>query len=92
MMFTSDSRYAQAGTYQVTLADGTVVTVTRIPLRPPPGTAGWYRRGDAERLDVIAYQFLKDATRAWVLCDTNGAMAPDALAVHELIGIPRSGR
>ena len=37
-MFFTGSRYAGAGTYQVTRADGTVVTVTRIPL--PAGTAG----------------------------------------------------
>lgn len=91
-MFTSDSRYAGAGTYQVTLADGTVVTVTRIP-RPSRGKPiGWYRRGDEERLDVVAYQFLKRPTATWMLCDANDAMSPDALAGHELIGIPSTGR
>lgn len=91
-MFTSDSRYAEAGTYQVALPDGRVVTVTRAPRPAPTRLVGWHRRGDGERLDVIAHQHLRDATRTWVLCDANDAMSPDALAAHDLIGIPRPGR
>ncbi|MGO9152916.1 hypothetical protein [Mycobacterium sp.] len=90
-MFSSNSRYATTGTYQVTLPDGTAVTVTRIPPPSAPPPIGWYRRGEAERLDVIAYQFVKDATKAWLLCDTNDAMSPDALAAHAHIGIPAPG-
>lgn len=91
-MFASNSRYATAGTYPVTLADGTVVTVTRAPAPQTPRILGWHRRADDERLDVIAYRFVKDATRGWLLCDANDAMVPDALAVHELIAIPEPGR
>jgi len=91
-MFQAGSRYANAGTYQVTLPDGSVVVVTRTPLRALRPPIGWHRRIEGERLDLIAYQFLRDATRAWELCDTNNAMAPDALASHDLIGIPDVGR
>jgi hypothetical protein len=91
-MFNADSRYAAAGTYQVTLSDGTVVTVTRIPRPSTQRPIGWYPRGDDERLDVIAYRFFDDATKAWALCDANEAMSPDALAAHERIGIPDMGR
>ncbi len=91
-MFTSNSRYANVGTYQVSLPDGSVVTVTRIPPASAPNPIGWYRRGEAERLDVIAYRFVKDATQAWLLCDTNNAMSPDALGAHDLIGVPAPGR
>lgn len=91
-MFAPDSRYATAGTYQVSLADGSVVTVTRIPRRDAGRVLGWHRRADGERLDVIAYQYLKNATQAWVLCDANDAMSPDSLAAHELIAIPEARR
>jgi hypothetical protein len=91
-VFTAESRYADAGTYRVTLADGTTVTVTRTPRPSTQRPVGWYRRSDDERLDVIAYRFLDDATKAWVLCDANDAMSPDALAAHERIGIPGTGR
>jgi hypothetical protein len=91
-VFSSDSRYAGAGTYQVRLADGSVVVVTCIPQARPGRTIGWHRRAEGERLDVIAYQFLKDATKSWALCDANGALSPDALAAHDLIAIPDPGR
>jgi hypothetical protein len=91
-MFAPNSRYAGAGTYHVTLPDGSVVTVTRIPQPTARKPIGWYRRGEGERLDVIAFQFLEDATMAWALCDVNDAMAPDALTAHDLIGIPGTGR
>lgn len=91
-MFTNDSRYADAGTYQVTLDDGTVVTVTRAPRRAATRLVGWHRRADGERLDVIAHRYNRNATQAWLLCDANDAMSPDALAAHELIGIPPAAR
>lgn len=90
-MFSPSSRYANAGTYQVTLADGTIVTATRIPSPVPRPPIGWHQRADGERLDLVAYQFLKDATLSWRLCDCNDAICPDALATHELIAIPDTG-
>jgi hypothetical protein len=91
-MFTSGSRYSGAGLYQVTLPDGTVVTVTRAPRPRTARLVGWHRRLDDERLDVIAHRYTRDATQAWVLCDANDAMAPDALGVHDVIGIPEAGK
>jgi len=91
-MFFPDSRYAAAGTYEVTLADGTVVTATRIPGPVARATLGWHRRLDGERLDLIAYRHLKDATKAWQLCEANDALSPDALAARDLIAIPPQGR
>lgn len=88
-MFDSSSRYANAGTYTVTLPDGTPVTVTRTPLPRPEPVLGWHRRDDGERLDVVAYRQLGDATAAWRLGWTNDAMVLAALAAHELIAIPR---
>jgi hypothetical protein len=90
-VFDANSRYAQAGSYVMTLPDGTPVTVTRIPLPRPGVVLGWHRRADAERLDLVAFQQLGDATAAWQLGWTNDAMVLDALAGHELIAIPRPG-
>ena len=90
-MFSPTSRYADAGSYQVTLADGSVVTATYIPAPVVRAPIGWHRRADGERLDLIAYQYLGDATRAWQLCEANDAISPDALAAHELIAIPQAG-
>lgn len=91
-MFQPGSRYADAGTYQVAFADGSVVIVTQTPLPASRRIIGWHRRIEGERLDIIAYQFLRDATRTWELCDANNAMAPDAVAAHDLVGIPEARR
>src|SRR5258708_26178404 len=84
--------YRHHGSYEGTLPDGSGVQVTRTPVRPSKSPLGWHRRIDGDRLDLIAYQFLKDATRSWELCDTNNTVAPDALATRDLIGIPEAGR
>ena len=88
-MFSNGSRYLSTGTYTVTLVDGTSVAVTRIPLPRQRPALGFHRRLDTERLDLLAFHYLKDATTAWTLGWTNGAVVLDALAAHELVAIPR---
>lgn len=90
-MFFPGSRYIGQSSYQLTMADGTVVTVTRLPLPLQNPLQGYYPRGNAQRLDQIASHFLADATTFWRLCDGNDAIVPDALAVHNLVGIPGEG-
>jgi hypothetical protein len=87
-VFFAGSRYANLPTYQVVTSDGTMVTVTRLPLPGKPPTLGLHPRPNGQRLDLIAYHFLKDATTFWKLCDANNSMMPDALSVHSLIAIP----
>ena len=89
-MFFTGSRYLTTTTYQVPGPNGAPITVTRLPLPSPRPTLGWHQVLGGERLDLIAYQFLNDATDFWVLCDTNGAVVPDALASHALVAIPAS--
>ncbi|KQY23013.1 hypothetical protein ASD16_10490 [Cellulomonas sp. Root485] len=86
------SRYADSGTYEVTLPDGTVVTVLRVPAPTSAPVVGWHRRSSDERLDLVAHRFLHDATAGWRLCDANGVIAPDALAARDLIAIPGGER
>ena len=90
-MFSSRSRYYQTPTDKVHLADGTEVTMVRFPHRSQPMLRGYHPRLEGQRLDQIAAHYLKDATRTWLLCDANGAISPDALASHDLVGIPRKG-
>jgi hypothetical protein len=87
------SRYQNSVNYTVTRPDGTVVAVLRLPLPGPAVVQGYYpRQGAGQRLDLIANYFLKDATASWQLCDANNAVVPDALAVHNLVGIPPTGQ
>ncbi len=82
------SRYVTMVAYTIKKADGTVVSVTRLPLPVQTPLLGYHRRLQGERLDLIASHYLSDATTFWRLCDANNAMAPDALGSHDLIGIP----
>lgn len=89
-MFDANSRYAKQSTYSVTVG-GRVVTAVSIPLPTQPVLAGYHRRVEGERLDLVAGRYLKDSTRFWVLCDLADGPAPAALAARDLIGIPRGG-
>jgi len=90
-MFFPGSRYEKVGTTTVTKADGTVVSVAKLPLPVPNPLLGFHRRLTGQRLDLIAARYQTDATAFWKLCDANNSMVPDALSVHDLIGIPGQG-
>jgi len=57
-MFFPGSRYRSLGTYQVTRADGTVVTVTRLPLPASRSVAGYHPRQAGQRDDLLAAHYL----------------------------------
>jgi hypothetical protein len=90
-MFTPDSRYLGQPTYTVTLPDGTQVTavVPRLPAAVP--IAGYYQRAGAQRLDLVAAQYLNAPTGFWRLCDANNSLVAGALAARALIAIPAGG-
>ena len=87
-MFFPNSRYAGLATYAFTRADGSVVQLTKLPTPGLQAVLGYYRRSQGDRLDQIAGRYLSDGTQFWRICDANGAMVPDALDAHDLIGIP----
>lgn len=91
-MFSSNSRYANAPTYTVTLRDGRRVTAVIFPSPSKARLLGYHQRLDGQRLDLIASHYLADATAFWRICDANNAVVPDALAAHEEVGIPEKGR
>jgi hypothetical protein len=87
-MFAKGSRYQNLPTYTVTLPSGATVTATTLPLPSSPPVRGFHRRQQGQRLDLLANFYLKDPTAFWRLCDTTGSIAPDALAMRSLVGIP----
>ena len=87
-MFFVGSRYESKGTYTVSLPNGKTVSVTKLPLPTQKTILGFHHRLEGQRLDLIANRYLKDATAFWQLCDANNAIAPDALASRDLVGIP----
>jgi len=91
-MFSAASRYAAAGPpYQVTLPDGSQVLATPIPVRQPPPVLGYHPSTSSNRLDLLAFKYLDDATAFWRICDANDAMVAGTLAARSLIAIPASG-
>ena len=86
-MFFPGSRYINAGTIQVTVG-GVQVTATNIPPPVSRTLLGYHRRQYMQRLDLIASNYLSDPTAFWQLCEMNETICPDALAMHELIGVP----
>ena len=90
-MFFPGSRYASMTQYQWTRPDGSVVTLTRLPLPAAAGVVGYYRRGGGQRLDQISNYFLNDATAFWQICDANNALVASTLAARSLIAIPAAG-
>jgi hypothetical protein len=91
-LFFPGSRYENQAQYQVRQPDGSTVAVIRLPLPLQNPVMGYHKRHQGQRLDLIASLYLADATAFWLLCDANNAVAPDALAAHDLIGIPVKGR
>lgn len=87
-MFFDGSRYLRSGTAICTLADGRIVTATKIPKPTIRPLIGYHRRDELQRLDHLAYHYLKDPTTFWRLCDANGVPCPDALAARRLVGVP----
>ncbi len=88
-MFSPGSRYLSAGQpYQVTLPDGSQVLATPLPLRTRPDVQGYHPLGSTDRLDLLAFRYLDDATAFWQLCDANNAMVAGTLAARPLIAIP----
>jgi hypothetical protein len=90
-MFGSDSRYAQCAVRTVQLADGRSVSVVGVPIPSGAAVIGYHRRQAADRLDLVATQYLNAPRGFWRLCDANDAIVPAALAARPLIGIPGSG-
>jgi len=86
------SRYSNSNIYAIAGPNGTTVSVLAPPLPGAAVVQGYYRRGGAQRLDVIANAFLQDATAFWRLCDANNSVVPDALAARALIGVPITGK
>ena len=92
-MFASNSRYYKLGTYTVTLANGQTAIATRLPVPPTQlALSGYYTVRQNDRLDLIAAQYLTDATLFWQLCDANNSLSAASLIARPLIGVPKGGQ
>jgi hypothetical protein len=91
-MFSPGSRYKGAGApYQVSRPGRATVLATPLPLPQPAPALGYHQSAGTERLDLLAFRYLADATAFWRICDANNAMVPATLAARALIAIPDAG-
>ncbi len=90
-MFTSDSRYRNQPVYTVALPSGARVSAVIPPLPDPVPIIGYCQQAGAQRLDLVAAQYLNTPAGFWRLCDSNNSMVAAALAARPVIGIPRGG-
>ena len=82
--FPPDSRYYRYSTLQCTAPDGQVITYLSRRFVPQPGapnyaTVASHTVKNGDRLDLIAARYLGDPLMSWLLCDANGAIAPNDL-------------
>jgi len=91
-MFSAGSRYLSAGQpYLVPMPDGSQVLATPLPLPQPAPVLGYHPHSSTDRLDLLAFRYLNDATAFWRICDTNNAMVAGTLTARALIAIPVPG-
>jgi hypothetical protein len=90
MTFFKGSRYERVAEVELARADGRTVRYKQTRFIPPTPSHTEHVVHDAERLDRLADQYLRDPQRFWLICDANRALWPPELLERtgEAIGIP----
>lgn len=78
-MIFKGSRYEKTGVYQVTGPKGQPVTVLKIRLIQPTPAGYLHTFRDGERLDILAFNFYRNAEEFWLIADANTEMDPEDL-------------
>ena len=91
-MFFKGSRYTDVENAELVDAAGKTVRYKKIRFIPPTKPIRTHTLTDGERLDNIAFRYLRDPERFWRICDANFAMWPNELVetAGEKILIPKS--
>lgn len=75
-MFDSNSRYYGLPTFNALPAGMPSITLVKLRIIPPTvGVTSWSVT-QADRPDLVAYHFYKDATRFWRIADANEVVDP----------------
>ena len=87
-MFDAKSRYAKQETYLVTDRRGRTVSVVTPPDAPDETLRGYHLRRQGQRLDHLAYKYLKNAAGFWRICEINDVIQAEMLSQADEIAIP----
>lgn len=88
MRYEKNSRYAKLERYQIKDRQGRLVSVVKVPPAPAQSLLGYHALKQGQRIDHLAFQYLKDATAFWRICEINDVMLPEALTEKPEIAIP----
>ena len=87
-MFEKTSRYSKSKTYKVRDWRGREVTVVEPAGAPEQRFLGIHRRLQGQRIDHLAYKYLRTPTQFWRICELNNVMLAEALSEADEINIP----
>lgn len=91
-MFDDDSRYKDAPTYILKDSRGRRVRVVAVPAAAPEVSVGVHLRKEGQRLDHLAFRYLKNASGYWRIAELNGVMDAEQLSEVLEVEIPRKER
>ena len=87
-MFDDKSRYAKLERYYVKDHRGRLVPVVPVPDAPRRSVMGLHLLQQRQRLDHLAFKYLKDGSAFWRIAEANEVMLPEALTEQAEITIP----
>jgi len=88
-MFEKDSRYAGSQTYLVQDARGRSVAVVDTPDRLEQPLRGVHLRKQGQRIDHLAYHYMRMPTGFWRIAEMNRVMLVETLTEASEIAIPK---
>ncbi len=91
-MFDDKSRYAKTQQRHTTDRRGRKVTIVEIPEPPRQIIIGHHLMKQGQRVDHLAFKYLKNEAGFWRICEANDAMWPEALTEQPEMAIPQKTR
>jgi len=73
------SRYATVGTMEVPGPDGRPVVALRLRIIPDTPAGYLHTFSADERLDILAFNFFRNAEKFWLIADANDELDPEDL-------------
>jgi tail protein X len=91
-LINSSSRYASSTIITTTYEGGDIAVIVPAPQGEYAFNFIWYQITALDRLDLLSYRFLGDATQWWQIADANPeVMKWDTVPVGTIIRIPVLG-
>jgi len=88
-MFDPTSRYYSLTPYTVTDARGRTVQVVPVPPPPLQNLLGYHLLKKGQRIDHLAYRYIKDPDASWRISEMNDVMQQEILTEQSEIAIPQ---